>query len=190
MTDWGVHIVDMALNGMDAKVPKSVMATGGKFAYPDDASETPDTLQAVFEYDGFTMLWEHATGIDLGPYQKTHGVAFIGNNGTLVVNRGGWEVLSERDGDKMKIDVPEPTKVQGSDLDRHTVNFVDCMKTGKTPNASIDVGATAALNCHMGNVAFKTGNRVYWDNDQMKFTDDEANKHTGVNYRGPWKLPS
>jgi len=190
MTDWGVHIIDMALNGMDAKVPKSVMATGGKFAYPDDASETPDTLQAVFEYDGFTMLWEHATGIDLGPYQKTHGVAFIGNNGTLVVNRQGWEVLSERNGDQMKIEVPQPTRVQGSDLDRHTNNFIDCIKTGNEPNASIKVGATAALNAHMGNVAFKTGNRVYWDDQKREFTDKEANKHTGVTYRGPWKLPS
>ena len=51
---------------MGVSAPKSVMASGGKFAYPDDASETPDTLQTVYEYDGFNMLWEHATGIDGG----------------------------------------------------------------------------------------------------------------------------
>jgi hypothetical protein len=90
----------------------------------------------------------------------------------------------------MKIEVPEATKVQGSDLDRHTVNFIDCIRTGKEPNASIKVGATAALNAHMGNVAFKTGNRVYWDDTKREFTDKEANKHTGVNYRAPWKMPS
>ena len=49
----------------------------------------------MFEYDGFNMLWEHATGIDGGNYSRTEGIAFIGNNGTLVVNRGGWEVLPE-----------------------------------------------------------------------------------------------
>ena len=38
--------------------------SGGKLAYPDDASETPDTLQTVFQYEDFNMLWEHATGID------------------------------------------------------------------------------------------------------------------------------
>ena len=95
MTDWGVHEIDIALWVMDAKAPKSVMASGGKVGYPDDASETPDTLQAVFEYDGFNMLWEHATGIDGGNYGRTEGIAFIGNNGTLVVNRGGWELLPE-----------------------------------------------------------------------------------------------
>ena len=61
MTDWGVHEIDIALYAMNAKAPISVMASGGKFAYPDDASETPDSLQAVFQYDGFNMLWELIT---------------------------------------------------------------------------------------------------------------------------------
>ena len=95
MTDWGVHEIDIALYAMDAVAPKSVMASGGKLAYPDDASETPDTLQAVFEYDNFNMLWEHATGIDGGNYGRTEGIAFIGNKGTLVLNRGGWELIPE-----------------------------------------------------------------------------------------------
>ena len=49
MTDWGVHEIDIALYAMGVSAPKSVMASGGKFAYPDDASETPDTLQTVYE---------------------------------------------------------------------------------------------------------------------------------------------
>lgn len=97
MTDWGVHEIDIALYAMGAKAPKSVMASGGKLAYPNDASETPDTLQTVYEYDDFNLLWEHATGIDNGNYGRNEGIAFIGNNGTLVVNRGGWEVIPERE---------------------------------------------------------------------------------------------
>jgi predicted dehydrogenase len=50
MTDWGVHLVDYVLLGMDAPLPKSVYASGGKYAYPDGGNETPDTLAAV--YDG------------------------------------------------------------------------------------------------------------------------------------------
>ncbi|MDO1502685.1 hypothetical protein Q2T40_21720 [Winogradskyella maritima] len=97
MTDWGVHLMDYALYGMKAGYPKSVMALGGKFAYPKDASETPDTLQTVYEYEGFSILWEHATGIDGGNYGRNHGIAFIGNNGTLVLDRGGWEVIQEKE---------------------------------------------------------------------------------------------
>ena len=35
MTDWGVHLIDMVLLGMKAEVPKSVVATGGKYGVPD-----------------------------------------------------------------------------------------------------------------------------------------------------------
>ena len=37
----------------------------------------------------------HAMGIDNGSYGKDHGIAYIGNNGTLVLYRGGWEVIEE-----------------------------------------------------------------------------------------------
>jgi len=194
MTDWGVHIIDFALYGMDAPFPKSVMASGGKFAYPDDASETPDTLQAIYEFDNFTMLWEHATGIDLGPYGRTHGVAFIGNNGTLVVDRGGWEVIAEEENDPEfrasvpLVAVPEPRPQQGSDLDRHTVNFVNSMKGEETPNAGAEVGHKTAVVAHMGNIAYKTGRKLYWDGD--RFRDDlPANDLMSPVYRDPWKLP-
>ena len=35
MTDWGVHLMDYAIFGMNADVPKTVSALGGNFAYPD-----------------------------------------------------------------------------------------------------------------------------------------------------------
>ena len=94
--DWGVHEIDIALQIMKATAPKSITASGGKLAYPDDASETPDTLQSVFEYENFNMLWEHATGIDVGNFDTTEGIAFIGNNGTLALSRQGWKVLPEK----------------------------------------------------------------------------------------------
>jgi predicted dehydrogenase len=85
MTDWGVHLIDMVLYGMKAAGPKSVVSMGGKFAYPTGAMETPDTQQAIYEFDDFSMIWEHAVGIKLVLITAIMGVAFIGNLGTLVV---------------------------------------------------------------------------------------------------------
>ena len=197
MTDWGVHIIDFALYGMNAGYPRSVVASGGKYAYPDDASETPDTLTAIYEFDEFIMTWEHATGIDLGPYGKTHGVAFIGNNGTLVVDRGGWEVIPEKEANEEtellypRIGVPGKRFRRSSDLDMHMINFVNCMRTQKKPNASVDIAHLTAVVAHMGNVAFKTGRKVYWDRKNNEFRNDpEANKTCAINYRLPWSIPN
>ncbi len=187
MTDWGVHLMDYALYGMRANTPKSVMALGGKFAYPDDASETPDTLQTVYEYDGFSILWEHATGIDNGNYGRNHGIAFIGNNGTLVLDRKGWEVIAEKN--KMKR-IPLQ-KNQGSGLDKHTVNFIEAVKSrdASSLKAPLKVGYDAAMVCHMGNIAFKTGNRINWDNYSGQFSDEASNALINAPYHNGWELP-
>ena len=87
VTDWGVHLLDVVLWGMNATANR-IVSSGGNFAYPNSLMETPDTQQAIFEFPDFTMIWEHANGIGLGPYQRSHGIAFIGNNGTLIVDRG------------------------------------------------------------------------------------------------------
>jgi predicted dehydrogenase len=198
MTDWGVHEIDIALYAMGATAPKSVMASGGKLAYPDDASETPDTLQTVFEYENFNMLWEHATGIDLGNYGKTEGIAFIGNNGTLVVNRQGWEVTPEtesKDGIRMyKIeDLPDQNRPGSANyVYDHAVNFVEAMQKNDASilKCGIETGAIAAINAHMGNVAYKTGRKVYWDAAKGNFkNDEEANRLIKAQYQNGWKLP-
>ncbi|MDO1514006.1 Gfo/Idh/MocA family oxidoreductase [Maribacter confluentis] len=197
MTDWGVHLMDYALYGMKAGYPKSVMALGGKFAYPNDASETPDTLQTVYEYEGFSILWEHATGIDGGNYGRNHGIAFIGNNGTLVLDRGGWEVIQEKEFQGWgKEGIPKMEAVSYdnngvSGLDLHTKNFIEAVKKRDSSilRAPLQVGYDAAVVSHMGNVAYKTGNRIYWDKEQRQFTDAAANEYLKANYKNGYKVP-
>jgi predicted dehydrogenase len=200
MTDWGVHEIDIALYAMEANAPISVMATGGKLAYPDDASETPDTLQTVFQYKDFSMLWEHATGIDNGPYKRREGIAFIGNNGTLVVDRGGYEVIVERQAEgysqwgKGKMDSIEafvkPEEINY--LDMHTQNFVDAVKKNDQSflNTPIQSGSVAAINAQMGNIAYKTGSKVFWDAKNENFgANNEANKLIKPTYNNGWEMP-
>ncbi len=191
MTDWGVHIIDYALFGMDVKAPKSVMAMGGKFAYPDDATETPDTLQALYEFDGFTLLWDHGIGINGGYYGRTHGVGFVGNNGTLVVDRDGWEVIPEVLNNKPQMEKVKLQPASGKGLEMHLQNFVDCIKDKSlVPRTSMAIAANTARVCHLGNIAYKTGRRLTWDNATNRFhNDQEANNYLTPIYRKPWELP-
>jgi predicted dehydrogenase len=187
MTDWGVHLLDYALLGMKAQIPKSIMAAGGKFANPDSGAETPDTLTTVYEFGDFNIQWEHAIGIDDGPYNRQHGIAFIGNNGTLVLDRNGWEVLPE--GKKM-----EPVALQKSSdngLDLHAKNFIDVVRSRKLEDlhAPVQVGADIAIFSQMGNIAFRTGKKLYWDKAKGLFDDAEANKLIAKEYHNGYKIP-
>ena len=187
MTDWGVHLLDYALMGMKVSDPKSIMAAGGKFAYPDDAGETPDTLTTVYEFDGFNLLWEHAASISGGPYNREHGIAFIGNNGTLVVDRNGWEVIPE--GKKME-PVPLQKKVDNG-LDLHTYNFIEAVKANNPSllNAPLEIGSHIAKLSQMGNIAYRTGKKIYWNKERQQFKEAEANRLLAAPYHNGYKLP-
>jgi predicted dehydrogenase len=190
MTDWGVHLLDYALLGMNADVPKSIAALGGKFAYPDLSQETPDTLTTLYEFDKFNLVWDSAMGIDNGSYGKNHGIAFIGNNGTLVLYRGGWEVLEE----PQSTNKASKSFVKPSDngLDKHWVNYIDVVKSRKMENlnCSIQAGAHVATVAQMGNISFRAGQRLVWDKEHAKFTDEKINsQYLMKEYNNGYKLP-
>ncbi|OQP45637.1 Gfo/Idh/MocA family protein [Niastella populi] len=190
MTDWGVHLLDYALLGMKADVPKSIAALGGKFAYPDLSQETPDTLTTLYEFDKFNLVWDSAMGIDNGSYGRNHGIAFIGNNGTLVLHRGGWEVLEE----PQSTNKASKSFVKPSDngLNNHWVNFIDVVKSRKMEelNCSIQAGAHVATVAQMGNISFRSGQRLVWDKAKDKFTDEKVNGlYLAKEYHNGYKLP-
>ena len=188
MTDWGVHLIDYALLGMNNPRPKSIYASGGKYAYPEGAHETPDTLATVYEFENFTMLWEQAQGISNGNYGRDHGISYIGNNGTLVLNRDGWEVLSDEK--RMESVSFQPNK--GSGLDAHTTNFVTAVKSRKLEGLTcpIQAGANVATVCQMGNISYRTGMPVHWDDSKGKFKEEEANKYLSAKYNNGYALPT
>jgi hypothetical protein len=148
---------------------------------------TPDTMTAVYDFNDFMMIWEHTIGIGLGNWKRPHGMAYTGENGTLVLDRNGWEVFPDKD--RM-----EPVPLQknaGSGLDLHVRNFLDCLKnnTPQKLNASIDIGRNVALVAHMGNIAFRTGEKVYWDNNKQQFNSSAANKLITPTYYNGYQLP-
>jgi len=193
MTDWGVHLLDYGLYGMNIYVPKSVMSSGGKYAFPNDAMETPDTQQTIYEFQNFGLIWDHTIGIYGGSYGREHGVAYIGEFGTLVVDRNGWEVIPDNDvNGKPKMEgIPlkkRDNKISG--LDYHVMNFLECIRTRKKSNADVEIGAHIAKIAHLGNIAFRTGRKVFWDEVNNSFINDpEADKFIHARYRAPWTLP-
>jgi predicted dehydrogenase len=189
MTDWGVHLLDYGLLGMKAPVPKTVVSLGGKFAYPELAQETPDTLTALYEFDNFNLVWDHAMGIDNGSYGRDHGIAYIGNNATLILDRGGWEVIEEKNSkNKISKALAHPSD---NGLDKHWENFISVVRSRKINelHCPVEAGAHVATVAQMGNISFLSGQRIVWDKAAEKFTDDSLNdKYMMKEYHNGYKL--
>jgi predicted dehydrogenase len=198
-SDWGVHLLDFALEGLKVGLPKEVYASGGKFAYPDDAMQTPDTLTATLKYDRFNIIWDHSCGISSGLYGRSFGVAYTGEKGTLVVDRGGWEVFPQADVDKKPRMEPVALKKAGFSTDgkplqefgikAHVHNFLDCIISRKQPNADIELGAKVAELSQCINISHRINKPVHWDNEKKLFAEQEANLLIKPAYSAPWNFP-
>jgi len=186
-----VHLLDYAVQGMKAGNPISVSALGGKFAYPELAEETPDTLTALYEFDKFNLVWDSAMGIDNGSYNRNHGIAFIGNNGTLILDRQGWEVIEESQA-KNKVVKPY-AKVQDNGVNMHWENFIGAIRNNNPSSlhCSIEEGAHIATVAQMGNIAYRSGKKISWNEHTQKFNDDAVHaEYYMKQYHNGYQLPN
>jgi predicted dehydrogenase len=190
MTDWGVHLLDFALHGMDAGMPQSISPGGGIYYHEPGTIETPDIQQAIYSYPKHTMIWECGLNPGMGPYGKGHGVAFVGNKGTLVVDRGGWETMPDRNNaEKKPFFEGKKQKEYGDGMDEHVQNFLECIRKGGKLNTPVEIGAKTAIVSEMGNIAYRVGNRIHWNDTTKMFAEEEANQLMKLNYSENWKLP-
>src|SRR5262249_4349976 len=141
MSDWGVHLNDVALWALNAKAPKSVSATGGIFT-SDDNRDTPDTLQVVYEFPGCTLTYSMRKGNGLPLNGHDYGILFCGTDGSLFVDRRGFEIIPDKvvlpygireaQGDRPLRPIPlRPEKVEENEDGeaRHIQNFLSCLRT-------------------------------------------------------------
>jgi predicted dehydrogenase len=182
MTDWGVHLLDIILWGMNVDYPLALAASGGKYVLRDNR-DTPDTMEVIYDCAGFTMVYSLRKACGRGMDDHGYGIQFHGTNGTLFIDRGGFEVFPE--GDRM-----QAIKGDGSDQHYpHVLNFLECLKTRRLPASDIEIAHRSTTTCHLANIALLTGRKLHWDGKNEKFTDDEpANRLLRRTYRPPWDL--
>jgi predicted dehydrogenase len=195
ITDFGTHRFDTVHQIMGVDQPKSVAASGGRFELKDDG-EIPDILQVTYEYPGFLMSYEsclisaHGLGgrtpgvryyNQKGTEDRPHGMAFYGANGTIFADRISFDIYPDNDKIARRHDNrPEPTPL-------HAKHFVETLRTRKPSYADVSVGHRSTIIPHLGNIAFKTGQKLAWDGAAEQFTGaPEANRLLGREARKPW----
>jgi len=145
---WGVHWLDVAAWALDLNGPVSVSAIGSRLHFTDD-QETPDTLTVHYQFQRphpVEVAWEHRTWTVHGNEGRTSGIAFYGDDGTLVLDRGGWKVYDRKD---------SPAE-NGGDLDGpHLADFLRSVRTREEPAASLMVARRAEQLCHLGVQAYR-----------------------------------
>jgi predicted dehydrogenase len=212
MTDWGAHHLDIAqwCLGMDGSGPTGVECVAATKPYDKgDGFNCHEHFTVRYTYAiGAEVLAMSGTGAegtgtavkglvrpDGKPDQRggkdvtqisggENGCMIFGETGTVFVSRGTIlasdpKILSEplKDGLKLYHELPAS----------HMQNFVDCMRSKKTPICDVSVGGGSVIVCHIGTIALRTGLKLTWDPAAHKFTGANAadgNKHLSRPRRG------
>ncbi len=209
LTNFGVHYLAQIHRSLGVDAPKAVAAVGGKFADYDNR-EVPDTMEVMWHYPGDTLVTFsqfNATGAP--PAARPCEIEFRGTKGTMYFSTNGYEVVPEsitpnefaartpvdrtvekgwRTGAKPEI---AAKKVAGTMRDAdHARNFLDCVKSRKTPSCDVEYGHRCTTAAHVANIAHRTRSMLIWDARAEAFVDNAAaNKLLTCEYRKPYRFP-
>jgi predicted dehydrogenase len=190
-----MHELDIARWLMGVAYPTSVTARGVNKFHQGDDWEMYDSLVLDLTYDGGRAIrWNGQSCNAMRSYGRDRGVLLLGTKGSAVVDRNGFELFDlagKRTREVKAAATSETTGTVGEGaLDvYHAANFVDVIRGRASALASpIAEGHVSTTLCHLGNMAYRTGETLAIDPAIGRPRSREAMKLWSVDYQPGWEL--
>lgn len=161
VADQGAHVFDGIHMLMSAGYPSAVNSSAGRIHKP--GIDTPESVVVNAEYpeDFVAVFTINYAAMRYKPRNDQLN-QFDGDQARLDIGREDFKVfrLGEED---------QPQKMQRSQsgfdhaTELHVDNFLECVKTRRTPTAPVHLGFQAALVIQMANLSRKQGRRLCWN---------------------------
>lgn len=175
----GVHSIDICRWALGVDYPSRVTVAGQRLRYDDD-QQTPDTASAVFECGDKMIVWEQISWLRPSTSSSIFGIEIRGTDGMMLLEDAGAKILD------LNRKVVAEFKESRGDAE-HLRDFLDAVRDGHRTNANIEEGHKSALFCHLGNIAYRTGQSIDVDPTNGHIRNNaEAEKMWGVEYRDGW----
>jgi len=162
ITENMVHQVAYIMSALNLPVPTAAYQAGGVFG-EKDGREVPDTIAVTLEFPNETVVTWQST------FSNSHyglGEHFLGSDGTIEHVAGANDMVTGKSAESTnyypeKINRPGGAALTSETHDQnHMANWIDCVRSRKTPNASVDIGYRSAVAAHMANQAYREKRRV------------------------------
>ncbi len=190
----GTHDVDVMRWVMDVGFPVRVESSGGRYHYKDDW-ECADTQVASFEFEGGkSFIWEGRSCNGFRSEGLSRGITLHGEQGSVLIDDNAYTVFDQKH--KVVKKVEDVAADEGMGLtgpgDRldayHIVNFLDCVRSRKAPNAEIGQGHVSVTLCHLANIAYRVSHTIHCDPKTGHVLNDKAAQALwGRTYEPGWE---
>ena len=177
MTNWGAHGIDQVQSalGMDE--------TGPTEFWP--LTDAPHGAVAFRYATGTEVRLEMPVGNLQG------GAMFIGEKGRIEIARNDFRT----DPPDMIKELPPADEVERWKKGKwqakyHMQDWMECMRSRRTPLADVEIGHRSISVCHLANITRQLGRKLRWDPEAERFIGDaEANDHLTRRRRKGYELP-
>ena len=161
VTENMVHQIAWIMSALDLPLPVAAYMSGGVFS-EKDGREVPDTIAVTLDFPDTTVTWQST----FSNSRYGLGEHILGSDGTIEHVAGATDMISGHS-EEMTRYFPEKTNrrdgaaLTGKTKDQnHMANWIDCIRSRKTPNASVEIGYRSAVAAHMANLAYREKKRV------------------------------
>ncbi len=198
--DWGVHWLDQVLWITDERAPKTVMSVGGRpvkgppvLTEKEQTSDAPDHQVAIWEFDRFTVSWEHRLFAgNRAEKGESVGCYFYGTEGTLHLGwRSGWVFYPA---DPKQPEIREEARLRKPDhqnIAELWADFLGAIREGRRPLCDIEEIHRATNMCLLAMISMRLRRSLRWEGDAEQIVgDDEAQRLLKRDYRAPWVYPA
>jgi predicted dehydrogenase len=184
LMDWIGHHCDIAHWGLgfDNSGPSEIEGHG-EFPAADAVWNTSPKYRIELQYP------QNITMTIAGGYDDIKsGVKWIGNEGWVWVDRGGFDA-SNPEWKKGKSLPEELRKVKLYESKGHQRNFLDCVKSRQPTITPVETAHHSAIPGHLGLISMRVGRKIYWDvQKEIILNDSDASKLLTREYRAPWHI--
>ncbi|NIG53028.1 Gfo/Idh/MocA family protein [Chitinophaga sp. Cy-1792] len=193
------HELDCMRWFLGVDFPTKVTSAGGRYAYPPDDWETPDTQTLNFEFEGNKAIsWE---GRSCNPFNlegSGRGFTIFGSKGALynsgndsykIVDNNNKVIKEVKQDSDQQRSVTNTVSPAGEFYDAiHIQNFLDSIRGTAKLNSEINIGYRSVLLCLLGNIAQRTGRVLHTDPKNGHILGDAAAmKLWGREYEKGWE---
>ena len=154
ITDLFTHWIDVAHWFMGDDIPTAGVAAGGIYHYPDGRT-APDTVNVLLEYP---KRWTASFEATLVPGARGAALEFSGTGGNLLIDRSRFTFTPAGQGGQ-----PVTVRAEADLTVQHVQNFLESVRSRKTPTSDVVSGHRSALASHVGKHAYLRRERATFD---------------------------
>jgi predicted dehydrogenase len=168
MVGQAAHVVDAIHWFMNSQYPLEVTCSGGKVNL--EGAEVPDTTCMAMQYPEnylavFTLGYKAMKYNTFNDQMKQ----FHGSQARFDVGRESYALYPQSTAIDMKptIDKRKPGTFESATR-AHIRNFLECIRSRKDPNATVEMGQSTTIVLCMAMESLRKGRRLRWDAAQRK----------------------